>query len=95
MKIVGGTVIQSLKSGKTQKVASLPRRGRKNLGIYSWYFLPDLKLREKGFICIPSVNFLEMRPLGTFGQFYQTVTMETMTVTKILTSVLAMYSKVL
>ena len=34
-----------------------------------------------------------MRPLSTFTQFYQMVTMETMTVTKISTSVLAMCSK--
>ena len=32
-----------------------------------------------------------MRPLGTFGQFYETVTMEMMTVTRILTPVYAIY----
>ena len=37
----------------------------------------------------------ETKPLGTFSQFYQTVSMETMTVRKSSTSVLAVYFQVL
>ena len=66
LNIFGDTVVQSLKSRKTRKVASFPFRDRKNLWIYSWYSLPDLKHHQKRFIRIPSFNFPEMRPLGTF-----------------------------
>ena len=72
-------------------MASLSYRGRKNLRIYSWYSLPDLKHDQKCFIRISLLNVPEMRPLGTFGQFYQMVTKETTTVTKILTSALPVY----
>ena len=65
---------------KYEKVASFPRQGRKILCIYSLYSLPDLKRDRKCFIHIPSLNFLDMRALGTFSQFYQVVTMEMMTV---------------
>ena len=50
-----------------------------NTRIYSWYSLPDLKYEQKRFIRTPSSNVLEMRLSGTFSQFYQTVTMVTMT----------------
>ena len=45
---------------------------------------------------VPSlnVNVPEMRALVIFCRFYQTVTMRTMTVTKISTSVLTMYFQV-
>ena len=46
---------------KLEKVASFPCRGRKNLGIYSWYSLPDLKHDQKRFIPILSLNIPEMR----------------------------------
>ena len=95
LNIYGDSVIQSLKSGKHDKVALFPGRGKTNLRIYSWYYLPDIKHDQKRFICILSLNFQEMRPLSIFNQFYQTVTMETMTVTKILTSVLAICFQVL
>ena len=54
------------KAGNKKKVASLPCRGRKNLQIYSCYFLPDLRYDQKHFIRIPPLNVPEMRPLGTF-----------------------------
>ena len=69
MNIFGDAVIQSLRSGKTRK--------RKNLQIYFWCSLPDLKHDKKRFIRIPSLNVQEMRP---FSQFYQMVAMETLTV---------------
>ena len=68
---------------KHEKVASSHCRGRKNLRVYSWYSLSDLKHDQKHFIRMPSPNVPEMRPLGIFlGQFYQTDTVETMTVEK-------------
>ena len=61
------SVIQLLESGKTQKVASFPCLGRKNLQIFSWYSLPDLKYffmkrsRNEAFAhCL--VNFIERLP---------------------------------
>ena len=51
---------------KHEKVASFPCRGRKNLRVYSWYTMPDLKHYQKRFICISSLNVPEMKPLGTF-----------------------------
>ena len=53
----GDNVIQVLKSGKTQKVASFPCRGRKNVRIYSWYSLPDFKHHQKRSIRISSLTF--------------------------------------
>ena len=66
----------------------------KDLRIYSWYSLPDFKHDQKRFICILLLNIPEMRPLGTF-KFYRTVSMETMTITKISTLVLAVHLQVL
>ena len=62
-------------------------RGRKNVRIYFWYPLPDLKHDQKDFIRIPSLKVQEMRLWALFSQFYQMVTMKTMTVTKLLISV--------
>ena len=59
------SVIQSLKSGKHEKVASFPCRGRENLRIHSWYSLSDLKHDQKRFIRIPSLNGPEIEPSGT------------------------------
>ena len=42
---------------KHEKVVSFSSRGRKNLRIYSWYCLPDLKHDQKRFIRIPLSNF--------------------------------------
>ena len=61
---------------------------------YSWYSLPDFKHEQKLLICISPLDIPEIRPLDTFSQLYQTVIVETMTVTKILTSVFAIYSQV-
>ena len=66
MSIFGDSVVQSLKSGKHEKVAYFPGRDKKNLQIYSRCSLPDLKHDKKHFIRIPSLNVPEMRPLGTF-----------------------------
>ena len=70
------SVIQLLESGKTQKVASFPCLGRKNLWIYSWYSLPDLKYffmkcsRNEGFAHF-LVTFFERLPwlLQNFSTF--------------------------
>ena len=51
---------------KHEKVASFPCRGRKNLLIYSWYSLSDLKHDQKRLLRIPSLNVPEMRLSGTF-----------------------------
>ena len=59
-------VIQSLESGKHEKVASFPCRGRKYLRVYSWYSLPDLQHDQIPFIRISSLSVPEIRPLGTF-----------------------------
>ena len=48
---------------KQEKVASFPSRGSKKLRTYS---LPDLKQDKKHLIRIPSLNFPEIRPSGTF-----------------------------
>ena len=66
LNIFEDTVMQSLKGGKTRKVASFPCRSKKNLRIYSRYSLPDLKYDQKRFIRIPSLKFLETRPWSTF-----------------------------
>ena len=58
-------------------------------------FLPDLKHDQNRLIRIPSLNIPEIRPQGTFSQFYQTATMEMMTVTKILTLAFTAYFQVL
>ena len=58
-------MIQTLKSGKRQKMASFPYRGRKILWIYSCYSLLDLRHDQKLFIRILLLNFPEMRPLDT------------------------------
>ena len=61
------SVIQLLESGKTQKVASFPCLGRKNLQIFSWYSLPDLKYffmkhsKNEVFAHV-LVNFIEWLP---------------------------------
>ena len=78
---------------KKSSLVSMSRQ--KNLRIYSWYSLPALKDDQKRFIGIVSLNVTEMRPSGTFCQFYQTVTMETMTVRKISSSPFALYFQVL
>ena len=67
-ELINNIILQSkiLKSGKIQKLASFPCRGRKNLPIYSWYSLPDLKHDQKRFIRLPSLNLPEMRHLGTY-----------------------------
>ena len=70
LNVFGHTVTRSSKSGKHEKAASFPCRGRKNLRIYSWYSLLHLKHDQKRFIRIPSLNVQERRPLGTFSQFY-------------------------
>ena len=77
-------------------MASFPSRERINLRIYIWYSLPDLKHEAFRFVRIPLLNApCRNETFRHFNQFYQTVTMETMTVTKILTSVLAIYFQVL
>ena len=79
----GDNVIESLKSGKNVKKWSRSNvKARKNLQIYSWYSLPDFKHDQRHFIQISSSNIPEMRPFALFSQFYKTVTMETMIVTK-------------
>ena len=45
--------------------------------------LPDSKHDQKCLIRISLLNLKEIRPSRTFSQFYQTVTMETITITKI------------
>ena len=85
-------VIQSLKSGKTRRSGLVSILKQENLRIYSWYSLQDSKHGQRCFIRISSLNLPEMRAL--LIQFYQTVIMETTTVTKILTLVLAIYTQV-
>ena len=48
LNIFKDSLMQSSKSGETRK------SGRKNLRIYSWYSLSDLKQQQKRFIRIPS-----------------------------------------
>ena len=61
------SVIQLLESGKTLKVAKFPCSSRKNLQIFSWYSLPDLKYffikrsRNDSFAHF-LVNFIELLP---------------------------------
>ena len=95
LNILGNSVIQSLKRGKRRKSGLAPMSRQENVRIYFWCSLPYLKHDKKPFIRIPSLNVAEMRPLGTFSQFFQTVTMERMTVRNISTSVLAMDFQVL
>ena len=66
---------------------------QENLRIYSWYSLPELKHSQKRSICIPLLNVPEIRHF--LANFSKMVTMETITVTKISTSVLAMYFQIL
>ena len=66
LNIFGDTVVQSLKVENTIKWPGSYVKVEKNLWIYSWYSLPDLKHAQERFICIPLLNFPEMRPLGTF-----------------------------
>ena len=87
------TVIQNLKSGKTRKSGFIPMVRQEKLEDLFLVFLPDLKYHQKRFIRIPSLNVPEMWPFDTFSQFYQTVTMGTMSFRKIWTSVMAMYSQ--
>ena len=54
----------------------------------------DLKDGQKHFICIPSFIIQIKGLLSTFSQFYQMITEQAMTVTKISTSVLVMYFQV-
>ena len=60
-------------------------------------FIPDRDLRhdQKPFHSYSSLNFPEMRPLSTYSQFYQVVTLEMMTLTKILVSVFIIYSHII
>ena len=51
---------------KNKQMASFPCRSRKELRIYSWYSLPDLKDDQKRFIRIPSLDVQEMGHLNTF-----------------------------
>ena len=60
------SVIQSLKSGKTRKSGLVPMSRQEKLTNLFLVFLPDLKHNQRRFICIPSLNVPEMRPLGTF-----------------------------
>ena len=85
--------IQSWKSGKTWKLASFPCWGRKNLADLFLIFPARLKTWPNAF---HSYSFIKLsRNEALFSQFYQTVTMETMTITKILASVFAIYFQVL
>ena len=65
---------------KTRKSSLVSMSSQENLRIYFWDSLPDLKHDQKHFISISSLHIPEMRPLSAFSQFYQLVTMETMTV---------------
>ena len=94
LNILGDCVIQSLKSGKTRKSGLIPMSRQEKLAELFLVFPARLQTRPKRFISIPSLNVPKMRPSGAFSQFYQTGTMETMTVTKLSTSVLAMYFQV-
>ena len=67
----------------TKKWPRSPRQARKILQINSWYSLLDLKRDQKCLIRVPLLNFPEMRPPDIFSQFYQMVTMGTLTITKI------------
>ena len=64
---------------KTRKSSNVPVLRQEKLADL---FLPNFKHDQKLFICILSLNIPEMRLLGTLSQFYQVVTMKTMTVTK-------------
>ena len=63
------SVVQSLKSGKTRKMASFSCRSRKSLRFFSWYSLPDLKHDQKRSIRIPSLNVPEMSLLALLANF--------------------------
>ena len=60
------TVIQTLKCGETRKSGLVPKSRQEKLRIYSQYSMPYLKHDQKRLIRIPSLNFPEMMPLGTF-----------------------------
>ena len=49
MKISGDSVIQYIKSQKTQKSGLVPTSNQENLRIYSWYSLPDLSHYHRTF----------------------------------------------
>ena len=59
----GDTWIQTLKSGKTRKSGLFRMSMQEKL---AELFLADLKYDQKRFVHIPSLNFPEIRPLGTF-----------------------------
>ena len=59
--ILEDSVIQNLKIEKQETVALFPCRGRKNLRIYSWYSLSDLKHDQKRFIHILSLRLSFMQ----------------------------------
>ena len=93
LNIFGDSVIQNLKNGKTRKCGLVPLSRQERLRIYSWYSLPDFKIDPKHVIRIPSLNVPEMRHF--LVNFIKQLPWKSMTVRKILTSVLAMYFYVL
>ena len=88
LNIFRDTVIQNFKSLKHEKVVSFQCTDRGNLQIYSSYSLPDLNMTQSFIKCSRSeaLNTLLI-------QLFQTVTKETMSVARILTSVLQCISK--
>ena len=77
------------KSGKTRKSGLVAKSQQEKLA--DLFLVFPVKHNQKRFIRIFSLNVPEIRSSALFSQFYQTVTMETMTIIKILTSVLAIY----
>ena len=78
--------------GKQEKVAFVPCQGSKGCRFIPGIPYQTLNMTNGVSFAFLSSNVPKMRTLGSF--FGQTVTMETTTVTKILTSVLDMYFQV-
>ena len=55
--ILGDTTLQSLKSEKTRKISLVPIPRHENLADLFLILSANFKCHQKGFICIPSLNF--------------------------------------